>query len=1128
VTSKEVRKPDLAAKESVTVEDESAQGAQTMQADEMPLVDIDISNLKASASVVEDILNKHIDELRVTHSLNVKHALSRHRLCYDRDIQEKKKKGALSEDFVPTIPEKFLQKESPFADMKPMQTTVKAASKAANLHLVQEVLTSSGKTSNKSYMSVPIARYRSDAPEVPYFHEYVTLRENVLTENNRVLMYWPYFQEDLLDDLQDKGLWTELEHRFIMANEERPRQVLQDAMCRLHRPYVERFFEEISVTWKDVLFWLLAPETDITQIIQAANPSAEAEFDRLLLARDVHCKEDFNRQKPRWKAVFLTLPVPSIRNLRVAALACTAFLHLVGMSLWHLARRSEAARSPTPWQAAAPDAQVPNCDRQDTANEGEGEPSWEFRDTACRVCHVHDCFFHGEIRGPDSDNDVVISEETSTESQRSGSESTSVPARSDGSSEANDENEEHEHATEPNVKAIDESTDQPTEEPSKQPTKEPSKKLTEVETMDIDEPEGEVSDTDVEKPINYKKTLSFNPRDREAYDPSYELQPMEKYDAPFWNSSSVTHMLHERRPFYPCNHEGSCERAQCRCFRERIMCEKSCGCDSACKRRWPGCDCARNPRYGTCSRNSSCGCRTLNRECDPKLCGSCGAAEVLDPVNRYNDEIKKGNCCNVHIQLNLPKKTFLCHSEVHGFGLQVGEQVKAHEYLGEYKGEIVTNAESTRRGTIYAHLKTNYLFTLNSEQEVDSTRAGNKFRFINNSDKANIINCYPVVTLCNGVTRIGMFASRELKPGTELYFNYGYPKDITKHFWEKGQKPKNRPPVKRGKVVPVKTKRGAKYSSTAKVAASKSKRKTRGKNKNIARSVRSIEERRAQTAKARESRLYQQRAKKKGSRNRSSSFSTAPPTPAKARASNRNIHTHIEEAEESPESQSELLESQESFPPPEIADSEVEEYAQDASQSQADSFIEPDADEEDEDEEYAPEVEEPEQEEEPDADGRLSTIAESDSSNSVVLESLNSQDGAEGSRLRNSMGMRLRARKTTRIFFPENSKGTSTVSNWSDGGGATAKKRKRGAAQDEDVGRIRKRLAWQDEEEAHRGWKRPSVLEEEDGNKTRKGPVVVGEEQRVARKRARPVIEEEEQMVTRKRARRIVHDDEDE
>jgi hypothetical protein len=130
----------------------------------------------------------------------------------------------------------------------------------------------------------------------------------------------------------------------------------------------------------------------------------------------------------------------------------------------------------------------------------------------------------------------------------------------------------------------------------------------------------------------------------------------------------------------------------------------------------------------------------------------------------------------------------------------MGQAVRAHEYLGEYKGEIITNGEADRRGTIYQHLATNYLFNLNASQEVDSTRSGNKFRFINNSSKEGTINCYAKPMLANTVTRIGMYAKRDIGIGEELFFNYGYPPEAMQNFWEKGEKPpaSSKPKLKLG------------------------------------------------------------------------------------------------------------------------------------------------------------------------------------------------------------------------------------------------------------------------------------------------------------------------------------------
>jgi hypothetical protein len=58
---------------------------------------------------------------------------------------------------------------------------------------------------------------------------------------------------------------------------------------------------------------------------------------------------------------------------------------------------------------------------------------------------------------------------------------------------------------------------------------------------------------------------------------------------------------------------------------------------------------------------------------------------------------------------------------------------------------------------------------------------GNKTRFINNAD-TNLANCHAKSLMCNTVQRIGMYASVDMQPGTELFFHYNYTKEQMKGY----------------------------------------------------------------------------------------------------------------------------------------------------------------------------------------------------------------------------------------------------------------------------------------------------------------------------------------------------------
>jgi len=108
-----------------------------------------------------------------------------------------------------------------------------------------------------------------------------------------------------------------------------------------------------------------------------------------------------------------------------------------------------------------------------------------------------------------------------------------------------------------------------------------------------------------------------------------------------------------------------------------------------------------------------CLCVKFNRECDADLCATCGATEILDPVNRYDGDVLTERCTNVGIQRGVPKKTLLGQSEVHGFGLYTGQDIVKDDIIGEYTGELISTKESNRRASMYEYQNTMYLFKLN-------------------------------------------------------------------------------------------------------------------------------------------------------------------------------------------------------------------------------------------------------------------------------------------------------------------------------------------------------------------------------------------------------------------------------
>ncbi|KAL1796875.1 hypothetical protein ACET3X_005415 [Alternaria dauci] len=504
----------------------------------------------------------------------------------------------------------------------------------------------------KSGLAAPTTKYNSDAPMIPPFKEYVSLRNNILVDNESKLLATPYFQDE--DYTGREVLLDTLPYIYEMTHDENGPLDFRKEQCRFYKDPIEAFLSEIGVTWNDILYWLLAPERTIIRINDSVPGNKRFEvhilersrYDVEEFERDGVAKKNvlFNRNDRKWREFFPQLNELSPSVLRLAATACAAVLQECQFSIWYLARQCEA---------------VQNHVAKKTAS-GQAAKQSTYREILCRVCHQHDCLLHGEIRQAPEDS---------------------------WKSDSEDEDRTTFVADDTSLQDFE--------------TKKASRRISTYggdDTEDEHEEEGPLpahfhNDSDIEKVINYK--LPANP---DAFDtcPDSEMiavkgakPPPGKFNANWWLQQDLTQHWEKRKPFFPCKHEGSCEDAKCRCFREGI--------------------------------------------------------------------------------------------NLHGFGLYMGEGIKSGEYIGEYTGEAISAMEGDRRVTIYDYQKTMYLFRLNSKQEVDATYMGNKLRFINNADD-KFTNCSPKNLLCNTVFRIALFATRDIKAGTELYFNYNYPKEKTAQF----------------------------------------------------------------------------------------------------------------------------------------------------------------------------------------------------------------------------------------------------------------------------------------------------------------------------------------------------------
>lgn len=131
------------------------------------------------------------------------------------------------------------------------------------------------------------------------------------------------------------------------------------------------------------------------------------------------------------------------------------------------------------------------------------------------------------------------------------------------------------------------------------------------------------------------------------------------------------------------------------------------------------------------------------------------------------------SCLNKPFQHRPVKKMKLVKTEKCGSGIVADEDIKQGEFVIEYVGEVIDDKTCEQRLWNMKHRgETNfYLCEINRDMVIDATYKGNKSRYINHS-------CCPNTEMqkwiIDGETRIGIFATRDIKMGEHLTYDYQF------------------------------------------------------------------------------------------------------------------------------------------------------------------------------------------------------------------------------------------------------------------------------------------------------------------------------------------------------------------
>ncbi|XP_033125490.1 histone-lysine N-methyltransferase NSD2-like [Anneissia japonica] len=164
------------------------------------------------------------------------------------------------------------------------------------------------------------------------------------------------------------------------------------------------------------------------------------------------------------------------------------------------------------------------------------------------------------------------------------------------------------------------------------------------------------------------------------------------------------------------------------------------------------CECSPNME-NPCGEGSDCLNRMLQIECHPQVC----------PTGE--------KCQNQRFQKRQYPDSIPFKTGPRGWGLMTKVDIKKGDFVNEYVGELVDDEECHRRiKKDHEENNTNFYFlTLDKDRIIDAGPKGNMSRFMNHCCWPN---CETQKWTVNGDIRVGLFATKDIKAGSELNFNY--------------------------------------------------------------------------------------------------------------------------------------------------------------------------------------------------------------------------------------------------------------------------------------------------------------------------------------------------------------------
>ncbi|RPA92541.1 hypothetical protein L873DRAFT_183359 [Choiromyces venosus 120613-1] len=345
--------------------------------------------LDAKSAPCRLLLQKHLLQMKKTHAYIVRGSLTAARL----DVNARGFYDGTPGSGTPGI---SYDEVSPFVGLGSIDITVTEARERkidVGRFYIRHHSKPHALSEHRLTIPTKVAETPKNLEKVPKYHSYTTLRNNILSDDDEIMRYYPYLGDEAGDDEINQ---LSAEETFIDRTRATAEEGKKDECAAMYTTFIHDFLHDLGLGFDAIVGYLVGDITGIN------NGISQTRSESLRISA---LPNDFDLEDVKIKALRERLGTVTMEELEKAESVCRIFKQQTKISLWDVVKRVapgvkdclSSVKVTNGGGVFAKDTEEGTNEREIAAQTGGNPIPYSLESYAtlnCLLCYMHECRFH--------------------------------------------------------------------------------------------------------------------------------------------------------------------------------------------------------------------------------------------------------------------------------------------------------------------------------------------------------------------------------------------------------------------------------------------------------------------------------------------------------------------------------------------------------------------------------------------------------------------------------------------------------------------------------------------------------------------------------------------------------------